>query len=68
MSGSPTSIKKSPVLRPACHATPPSSTDSKYCKAGKAGVGVNSSIGVSALEINATLKKKVRKCLQISLN
>lgn len=58
ISGSPTSIKKSPVLRPACHATPPSSTDSKYCKAGKAGVGVNSSIGVSALKINTTLKKE----------
>lgn len=43
-----TSIRKSPVLRPACHATPPSSTDSKYCRAGKAGVGVNSSMGVSA--------------------
>lgn len=44
----PTSIKKSPVLSPACHATPPSSTDSKYCRAGNAGVGVNSSMGVSA--------------------
>ena len=44
----PTSIKKSPVLSPACQATPPSSTDSRYCKAGNAGVGVNSSMGVSA--------------------
>lgn len=44
----PTSIKKSPVLSPACHATPPSSTDSRYCRAGNAGVGVNSSMGVSA--------------------
>ena len=43
-----TSIRKSPVLSPACHATPPSSTDSRYCRAGKAGVGVNSSMGVSA--------------------
>lgn len=44
----PTSIRKSPVLRPACQATPPSSTDSRYCRAGNAGVGVNSSMGVSA--------------------
>lgn len=44
----PTSIRKSPVLSPACQATPPSSTDSRYCRAGKAGVGVNSSMGVSA--------------------
>lgn len=43
-----TSMRKSPVLSPACHATPPSSTDSRYCRAGKAGVGVNSSMGVSA--------------------
>lgn len=43
-----TSMRKSPVLRPAFHATPPSSTDSRYCKAGNAGVGVNSSMGVSA--------------------
>lgn len=48
--GDPTSIKKSPVLSPACHATPPSSTDSRYCRAGNAGVGVNSSMGVSAGE------------------
>lgn len=61
MPGSPTSIKKSPVLRPACHATPPSSTDSKYCKAGKAGVGVNSSIGVSASKINTTVREKKKK-------
>lgn len=45
-----TSMRKSPVLSPACHATPPSSTDSRYCRAGKAGVGVNSSMGVSAAE------------------
>lgn len=44
----PTSIRKSPVLSPACQATPPSSTDSRYCSAGNAGVGVNSSMGVSA--------------------
>lgn len=43
-----TSMRKSPVLKPAFHATPPSSTDSRYCKAGNAGVGVNSSMGVSA--------------------
>lgn len=43
-----TSIRKSPVLSPAFHATPSTSTDSRYCKAGNAGVGVNSSIGVSA--------------------
>lgn len=43
-----TSIRKSPILRPALQATPPSSTDSRYCRAGKAGVGVNSSIGVWA--------------------
>lgn len=49
-SRAPTSIRKSPVLSPACHATPPSSTDSRYCRAGKAGVGVNSSMGVSAAE------------------
>ena len=41
-------MRKSPVRSPACHATPPSSTDSRYCSAGKAGVGVNSSMGVSA--------------------
>lgn len=41
-----TSIRKSPILRPALQATPPSSTDSRYCRAGKAGVGVNSSMGV----------------------
>lgn len=49
-----TSIRKSPVLSPACHATPPSSTDSKYCRAGKAGVGVNSSMGVSATQKGRT--------------
>ena len=43
-----TSMRKSPILRPALQATPPSSTDSRYCSAGKAGVGVNSSIGVWA--------------------
>lgn len=41
-----TSMRKSPILRPALQATPPSSTDSRYCSAGNAGVGVNSSIGV----------------------
>lgn len=41
-----TSMRKSPILRPALHATPPSSTDSRYCRAGNAGVGVNSSMGV----------------------
>lgn len=50
----PTSIKKSPVLSPACHATPPSSTDSRYCRAGNAGVGVNSSMGVSAGKTSST--------------
>lgn len=43
-----TSMRKSPVLSPALHATPSRSTDSRYCRAGKAGVGVNSSMGVSA--------------------
>ncbi|KAG7276737.1 hypothetical protein CRUP_030354, partial [Coryphaenoides rupestris] len=43
-----TSMRKSPVLRPALQATPSTSTDSRYCSAGNAGVGVNSSIGVSA--------------------
>ena len=52
--GVPTSIKKSPVLSPACHATPPSSTDSRYCRAGNAGVGVNSSMGVSAGKTRCT--------------
>lgn len=55
----PTSIKKSPVLSPACHATPPSSTDSRYCRAGNAGVGVNSSMGVSA--------RKTKKYCVVSL-
>lgn len=43
-----TSMRKSPILRPALQATPPSSTDSRYCRAGNAGVGVNSSMGVWA--------------------
>lgn len=43
-----TSMRKSPLRSPARQATPPSSTDSRYCRAGKAGVGVNSSMGVSA--------------------
>lgn len=43
-------MRKSPILRPALQATPPSSTDSKYCSAGNAGVGVNSSMGVWAAE------------------
>ena len=34
---------------PALQATPSTSTDSRYWSAGKAGVGVNSSIGVSAV-------------------
>lgn len=43
-----TSMRKSPVRSPALQATPSTSTDSRYCSAGKAGVGVNSSMGVSA--------------------
>lgn len=43
-----TSMRKSPVLRPALQATPSTSTDSRYWRAGNAGVGVNSSMGVSA--------------------
>jgi hypothetical protein len=43
-----TSMRKSPVLSPALQATPSTSTDSRYWRAGNAGVGVNSSIGVSA--------------------
>lgn len=49
-----TSMRKSPILRPALHATPPSSTDSRYCSAGNAGVGVNSSMGVWAVDDNKT--------------
>lgn len=49
-----TSMRKSPVLRPVLQATPSTSTDSKYCRAGNAGVGVNSSMGVSAVKINHT--------------
>lgn len=45
-----TSMRKSPMRNPARHATPPSSTDSRYCRAGKAGVGVNSSMGVCAAD------------------
>lgn len=45
-----TSMRKSPIRSPARHATPPSSTDSRYCSAGKAGVGVNSSMGVCAAD------------------
>lgn len=41
-------MRKSPVRSPALQATPSTSTDSRYCSAGKAGVGVNSSMGVSA--------------------
>ncbi len=55
----PTSMRKSPVLSPACHATPPSSTDSRYCNAGKAGVGVNSSMGVSATQQGRTEVKRI---------
>lgn len=58
----PTSIRKSPVRSPACHATPPSSTDSRYCRAGKAGVGVNSSMGVSAGKTRAPRYKPGRCC------
>lgn len=47
-------MRKSPVLRPALQATPSTSTDSRYCSAGKAGVGVNSSIGVSATHTHTT--------------
>lgn len=43
-------MRKSPILRPALQATPPSSTDSRYCSAGNAGVGVNSSMGVWAAD------------------
>lgn len=43
-------MRKSPIRSPARHATPPSSTDSRYCSAGKAGVGVNSSMGVCAAD------------------
>lgn len=57
----PTSIRKSPVRSPACHATPPSSTDSRYCRAGKAGVGVNSSMGVSAGKARAPRHKPGRR-------
>lgn len=45
-----TSMRKSPMRSPARQATPPSSTDSRYCSAGKAGVGVNSSMGVCAAD------------------
>lgn len=58
----PTSIKKSPVLSPACHATPPSSTDSRYCRAGNAGVGVNSSMGVSAGKEGRTARSIPGRC------
>lgn len=44
-----TSMRKSPVRSPALQATPSTSTDSRYWSAGKAGVGVNSSMGVSAV-------------------
>lgn len=39
---------KSPGRRPATHAGPLESTDSKYCTAGHVGHGVNSEIGPSA--------------------
>lgn len=45
-------MRKSPIRRPDRHATPPSSTDSRYCRAGKAGVGLNSSTGVWAGDHN----------------
>lgn len=55
-----TSIRKSPVRSPALHATPSRSTDSRYCSAGNAGVGVNSSIGVSAGSREHTHKKQLK--------
>lgn len=48
MKSASTSMRKSPVRSPALHATPPWSTDSRYWRAGNAGVGANSSMGVSA--------------------
>lgn len=59
-----TSIRKSPILSPALQATPPSSTDSRYCRAGKAGVGVNSSMGVWAADENRQGSKVSQPPLQ----
>lgn len=53
-----TSMRKSPVRSPALQATPSTSTDSRYCSAGKAGVGVNSSMGVSAAERGGRLGRR----------
>lgn len=55
-----TSIRKSPVRSPALQATPSTSTDSRYWSAGKAGVGVNSSIGVSATKHKE--RERLRRC------
>lgn len=59
-----TSIRKSPILSPALQATPPSSTDSRYCRAGKAGVGVNSSMGVWATDEDKQGSKVSQQPLQ----
>lgn len=55
-------MRKSPVRSPALQATPPWSTDSRYCRAGNAGVGANSSMGVSAL--NRKKKKKYERWIK----
>lgn len=62
-----TSIRKSPILRPALHATPPSSTDSRYCRAGKAGVGVNSSMGVWAGDAMKIWQVRIFRDLKIKI-
>lgn len=56
-----TSMRKSPVLRPALQATPSTSTDSRYWRAGNAGVGVNSSIGVSAEKKHTRKENELKK-------
>lgn len=59
-----TSMRKSPVLKPALQATPSTSTDSRYWRAGNAGVGVNSSMGVSA-EIEYTEETRTEQLSEI---
>lgn len=56
-------MRKSPVLSPALQATPSTSTDSRYCSAGKAGVGVNSSMGVSATQKQKIICNITHWCL-----
>lgn len=58
-------MRKSPVRSPALQATPSTSTDSRYWSAGKAGVGVNSSMGVSAAGWGAAVREVLHHRVQV---